>query len=229
MARNANFQSVLGQVAQAALAGLPADVSGDGVAPLSSLPLPGSSTPVSAAVTELVAKVGENIVLRRAAKISAPGGLVCTYTHNAASPGLGATGVLVALVPGKGAAAVAKGTPAYTALHDFGRKLAMHVAASRPSYLSRASIPPADIDRERAIAVEQGKGSGKPENILAKIAEGRISKWVGETTLLEQPFAFSDEGHKVSKVLQEVGKKAGVSVEVGGFLAFKVGETAAAK
>ncbi len=100
----------------------------------------------------------------------------------------------------------------------------MHIAASRPLYLSKSSIPAADVARERSIALEQGKGSGKRTTFWPRWLKGGSTSG----TLLEQNFAFSEEGHKVNKVLQDVGKKAGVSVEIAGFLVFMVGETAAA-
>lgn len=196
-------------------------------------PLPGGDTlggacSVAGGVTDLVAKIRENLVLRRGARLEVRGGLVVAYTHNAVAPGLGSIGVLVGLAPAGGAGAAPLtpgGTPGYAGLADAARRVAMHVAAARPLYLSRASVPAAAVERERAVLVEQAATSGKPAGIVAKMVEGRLGKFYGESVLGEQPYVLSEEGVRVGKWLDDAAKKAGAPpVVIAGFAHFVVGE-----
>lgn len=201
-----------------------------GMEALKAAPLPGGEggASVDASLLDLIAKIRENMVLRRAGAVSLPGGVVASYIHNATAPGLGSIGVLVG-VTGKGGAALP--AAARPVLADLARKVAMHVAAARPAYVSKAAVPAADVDRERAVLMEQARTSGKPENIIAKMVEGRVSKFYGETVLPEQPFVLAEDGAKVSKMLEAGLKDKGVAVpggvEIAAFLRFNVGEDVA--
>ncbi len=219
-----------------------------GAAALAGAPLPGGhvggagvdATPCTTAegVAGVIAQVRENCVLRRACALGGAGCLVVPYAHNSPAPGLGSIGVLVALRRGSssssggdkggkggaGAGAPLEATPALTLL---GRRLAMHIAAAAPAYLSRASVPPEALERERAVLAEQlGKDvAGKPPAIAAKILEGKLGKFFGECVLLEQAFALGDGSVKVGKWVEEEARSAGVAggVEVAGFAVFRVG------
>lgn len=178
VARNTTFQTLAAAVTQTALTALPpvaagnADAaSGTDVAPLAAAPLAGST--VAAAVTDLIAKVGENCVLRRGAKLSAPGGMVCAYTHNAVCRGAGNIGVLIAMAPKDGKSQLSPAHPAWAPLQELGKRLAMHVAAAKPSYLSKEVVPTAALDRERVILKEQAIASGKEAKFIDKMVEGR--------------------------------------------------------
>jgi elongation factor Ts len=203
VARNAAFQGLATRVAAGALAALPAASRVGGAAraaaddaaaaaALAAAPLPGGDslgTPcnVGAGVTDVIAKVGENCVLRRAARLSVAGGVVAPYIHNAAAPGLGSIGVLVGLKPAGGAPALVKGTPAFSGAAELARKVAMHVAAARPACLARAEVPTEALEREKTVLVEQARASGKAEALIAKIVEGRLNKYYSEVCLVEQP------------------------------------------
>lgn len=246
MARNELFQKLVLGAASAALgvatgpaaaaaiiAGGPTGASAwgaPGMDALKAAPLPGSETgaSVDASLLELIAKIRENMVLRRAGAVTVPGGVVASYTHNATAPGLGAIGVLVG-VGGKGGAALP--APARPVIAELARKVAMHVAAARPAYVSKANVPAADVERERAVLMEQARTSGKPEAIIAKMVEGRVSKFYGETVLPEQPYVLAEDGAKVQKMLESGLKEKGVAVpggvEIVAFLRFNVGEDVA--
>jgi elongation factor Ts len=252
VARNSNFQSLIGRVAATALssASLAPGVEGDAaLAALSALPLPGGDTvgkpcTVAAGVTDMIAKVGENIVLRRGSKLAAPGGIVVGYTHNSVSPGAGTIGVLVALAPaagaaaGAGAAPLSPAHPAYAALQDVGKKVAMHIAAAKPLYLSRAHVPADELAREMALAqslstdgdkAKDKSGKPKPAHIVAKMVEGRISKWASDVCLVDQVFVLAEDGTtKVGRLVEEAGKKAGLPVAIADFKVFSVGSAGGA-
>lgn len=249
VARNENFQKLLVAVTQSALTSVPpakasvASSTGTGdaavaqaVAALAAAPCPGAGAgTVAEAVTDVIAKVRENMVLRRAAKVHAPGGVVAAYTHNAISaslPTAGTIGVLVGLAPAGGAASPPLNPqhPAWPGLLDLGKKVAMHIAAAKPTFLSRDGVDTASLDRERAVLAEQAKTSGKPANIIAKMVEGRLSKYYSDVCLLDQPYILSDDGKTtVSKVVSETVKKlpggaASSGITVTGFAYFVVGD-----
>ena len=247
MARNALFQGLAARAAAGALAALPpslatlaGEASGDAgalqaAAALASAPLPGghpsggAPCTVGEGVAGVIAQVRENMVLRRAAALGGQGCLVVPYVHNSPAPGLGSIGVLVALrrKPSAAAAeaAAAEAPLASTpALLSLGRRLAMHIAAASPTYLARAAVPQAVVERERGIvaAASEKDLAGKPPAIAAKILEGKLGKFYGECVLLEQAFALGEEGWRVGRFLEEEGKKCG-GVEVAGFACFRVG------
>jgi elongation factor Ts len=168
---------------------------------------------VSDTLKALVAKIGENMAVRRAAALVVNPGVVATYIHNAASPELGKIGVLVGL-----RSEADKGS-----LMNLGKQIAMHVAAAAPIALTAAHVPADVLERERAIFTEQARESGKPDNIIAKMVEGRIRKFYQESVLLEQIFVIDGET-PVGKVIENAAKELGSQIELVGFLRFAVGE-----
>jgi elongation factor Ts len=207
VARNDLFQSFVRTVAGLAVTG-----NGD-VEALRQAEYPGTGRTVDAELTELVARIGENLVLRRSERLAVEKGHVSSYAHNTLAPGLGKIGVLVALeseADGESLAAL-------------GRQLAMHVAAANPLYLATASVPASALDRERDVLREQARGSGKAENIIERMVEGRLRKFYEETVLLEQIFVVDGES-KVAKVVEAAAKSAGKPIRVAGFARFQLGE-----
>src|SRR3954447_9651874 len=205
VARNELFQSLVRTVA--GLAG-----NGD-VEALKAMPYPGTGRTVGEELTELVGRIGENLVLRRAARLAVERGVVASYIHNSLAPGLGKIGVLVALESeGSG-----------EALATLGRQLAMHVAAANPQYLDQQSVSAAALDRERAILRDQAAGSGKSDEIVARMVEGRLRKFYEEAVLLDQIFVIDNE-NRIAKVVETAGKQAGAPIGVAGFVHLALGE-----
>ena len=207
VARNETFQAFVRTVTEQAL-------SSDGtVEGLSAMPYPGTGRTVAEEVTHMVATIGENMGLRRVARLTAAPGAVASYIHSATVPGLGRIGVLVALQ--------SEGDP--EKLSALGRQLAMHVAAARPESVSTSDLDPALLERERNVLADQARASGKPEAIIEKMVEGRLRKYYEEVVLLEQTFVVDGE-NKVATVLENMGKELGAPVSVAGFTRFALGE-----
>ena len=206
VARNEQFQAFVRTAAELAL-----NAGGD-IDALAQAETPGGGT-LGEEVTRLVGTIGENLILRRTAALSADPGVVAGYIHNQAAPGLGKIGVLVALQSAGEAAALA----------DLGKKLAMHVAAAAPSAIDKDGVDPALLDREREILADQARASGKPEEIVAKMVEGRLRKYYEEVCLLEQTYVIDGET-KVAKVLEQAAKDLGGEVTVTGMVRFQLGE-----
>lgn len=164
-------------------------------------------------LTDMIAKIGENMTLRRAAMIEVNEGIVAPYIHSACGQNLGKIGVLVAL---ESKADKAK-------LADLGKHIAMHVAASAPLFLNIASVDPAAVEHEKSIFAEQAKASGKPENIIEKMVEGRVRKYYEEVVLEEQAFIM-DPDKKIKDVIAEAAKELGTEIKLAGFVRFKLGE-----
>jgi elongation factor Ts len=207
VARNQAFQSFVLAVSKLAL---------DGDSEIGSLretDFPGSGRTVEAELTDLISTIGENIVLRRVKRLSAPQGAVLSYVHNALGPGLGKIGVLVTL---------ASSAPA-DQLATVGKQLAMHVAAANPLYLDIASVPQAALDREREVLREQARASGKPVSVIEKMVEGRLRKFYEEYVLLEQIFVV-DQETKISTVVELASRQAGAPIRVASFARFALGE-----
>src|SRR5829696_294590 len=171
VARNELFQAFVRTVAGLAVGG-----NGD-VEALKEMPYPGTGRTVAGELTELVGRIGENLVLRRATRLAVGQGIVAPYMHNSLAPGLGKIGVLVALESETGGEAL-------------GRQLAMHVAAANPQYLDVGSVTAAALDRERAVLREQAAVSGKSEDIVNRMVEGRLRKFYEEAVLLDQVFVI---------------------------------------
>ncbi|MGC2413612.1 MAG: translation elongation factor Ts [Stellaceae bacterium] len=207
VARNELFQAFVRNVG-----GLALGTAGD-VEALKEAPYPGTGRTVAGELTELVARIGENLVLRRAQRLAVAHGVVASYVHNSLAPGLGKIAVLVAL----------ESEAAGEALAALGRQLAMHVAAANPLYLDIAGVPAAALDRERAVLREQALASAKSEAIAEKMVEGRLRKFYEEAVLLEQVFVIDGE-RRVGKVVEAAAKDAGAPIRVAGFVRFALGE-----
>lgn len=206
VARNEQFQEYVHSVAKLAL------TSSADMESLKQMPHP-SGRSVAEELTHLIATIGENMSLRRAAKLAVNQGVVATYIHNALAPGLGRIGVLVAL---ESAGDTEK-------LAVLGRQIAMHVAAAKPDALNIADVDSTALDRERAILIDQAKASGKSDEIAAKMVEGRLRKYYEEVVLLEQVYVIDGET-KVRKVVENAAKDVGAPVELTGFVRFALGE-----
>jgi len=207
VARNDTFQAFVAQCAKLSLA------AGGDIGKLAGVAYPGGEGSVQDKLTGLIATIGENMQLRRTAALSVSDGVVASYIHSAAAPGLGKIGVLVALE--------SKGDKAKLA--ELGRQLAMHVAAAKPESVSTADLDPALIERERSVLAEQARESGKAEEIIGKMVEGRLRKYYEEVVLAEQVFVIDGET-RVAKVLEQAGKDAGAPVKVAAFHRFALGE-----
>ena len=201
VARNETFQAFVEATAKIALQ------VGEDLDTIKAAPFPGTGRTVAEELTQLVATIGENMNLRRARVLSAGGGVVATYTHNTLRPGLGKIGVLVAV----------EGAGEMAALETLGRQVGMHIAASTPEAIDIAGVDPAALAREKAVLVEQARASGRPDNIIEKMVEGRIRKFYEEVVLLEQVWVHDGES-RVKAVLAKAGAK------MVGFARFKLGE-----
>jgi elongation factor Ts len=207
VARNDAFQDLVRNIATVALG---TDGSVEAVAAAA---YPGSGKSVADSIRDAVATIGENMTLRRSAKLSVSKGAVATYVHNAVGEGLGKIGVLVAIeTEGNAEAAQA-----------FGRQVAMHVAATNPLALTEAEVDPAAVAREKEIFSDQARQSGKPENIIEKMVEGRLRKFYEEVVLLKQAFVINPD-LTVEKALKEAEKEIGAPAQITGFIRFALGE-----
>jgi elongation factor Ts len=191
VAKNAEFQGMVAKIADAAL-------TVDDVDQLRDAEVDGKR--IETLVTDAIAKIGENMSLRRLAKIT--GDKVVSYVHNAAAPGMGKIGVLVAFTGDDDA---------------FARQVAMHVAAVNPAALNEAELNPAVIEKERAVQMDIARESGKPEQVIEKMIEGRMKKFLSEITLLNQQFVVNPD-----LTVGDAAKEAGV--EITGFVRLAVGE-----
>ncbi len=207
VARNDKFQAFVRTLAEIALKG-----NGDGEA-LKAMPYGSSGHSVEEELVSLIATIGENMNVRRSAKISVNPGVVVGYMHNQLLPGLGKIGVLVAL----------KSEGNAEKLAAFGQQLAMHIAAARPESLTVESLDADMVARERKIHEEQASASGKPAEIVAKMVDGRMRKYFEEVVLLEQVFVI-DPDKRVSQVVAEAAKEIGAPVEIAAFVRFACGE-----
>jgi elongation factor Ts len=206
VAKNEQFQQFVRTVARLSLD------SGSDVEALGAAAYPGGGS-VAEALTNNIATIGENQSLRRAAVLEVAQGAVVSYVHNAVAPGLGKIGVLVAL---EGAA------PAET-LQALGKQVAMHIAAANPLALDAMSLPADLIERERAIAMEKARESGKPANIVEKMVDGSIAKFRKDNALLSQLFVI-DNKTPVAEVVAQTAKDAGAGIALKGFVRFQLGE-----
>lgn len=164
-------------------------------------------------LTGLIAKIGENMAVRRMAKLTVKDGCVVGYMHNAVAPNLGKIGVLVAL----------ESTGDKAKLEALGKQIAMHAAAAFPQYLNRESVDASAVERERDILREQAKAEGKPAEIVEKMLEGRMRKFYEEVCLLDQIFVMDGET-KISALLEKAGKEMGAPVALTGYARIQLGE-----
>ena len=206
VARNDQFQDMVSTIAKLSLDAEDTDA-------LSAMPYGKGDLSVEDYLKEMVGSIGENMVLRRSERLQVSDGVVGSYVHNAAAPGLGKIGVLVALESSGD-----KGK-----LEDIARKLAMHVAAANPLAVSQEGIDPAVIERERAVLSEQARESGKPENIIEKMVEGRLRKYYEEVALLSQVYVIDGES-KVADALKAAASEIGSEIKITGFARFALGE-----
>jgi elongation factor Ts len=201
VARNEAFQAFVETVAKIALE------VGDDIEAIRAASFPGTGRSVGDELTHMIATIGENMNLRRAKVLSVKQGVVATYMHNALRPGVGKIGVLAAV----------EGPGEIGTLEILGRQVGMHIAAARPEALEVDFVDPAALERERAVLTEQARASGKPDNIIEKMVEGRIKKYYEEVVLLEQVWVHDGESR-----VRAVAMKAGVTLT--GFARFQLGE-----
>jgi elongation factor Ts len=206
VAKNDQFQRFVRTVTDLSLA------NGDDVEALKGVAYPGGGT-VAEVLTANIASIGENQTLRRARILEVSEGVIVPYVHNAAAPGLGKIGVLVAL----------ESTAAVDKLEALGKQLAMHVAAAFPIALDESGVAADVIERERAIAAEKASESGKPSEVVAKMVDGAVTKFLKENTLINQLFVM-DGKTKISDVIASAGKDAGATIVLKDYVRFQLGE-----
>jgi elongation factor Ts len=205
VARNDLFQGLVKMIAQAALA------AGTDVESIKAAKA-GSIT-IGEALADTIAKIGENMTLRRAASLSIGQGVVASYVHNAASEGLGKIGVIVSL----------ESTGDGDELKRFGKMVAMHVAASNPLALDSSGLDPDVVRREKDVLAEKYKAQGKPANVIDKIVESGLKTFYKEVCLLDQTFIHPPE-RSVAQAIKEAEGKAGAPIKVTGYVRYAVGE-----
>ena len=206
VARNQDFQKLAAEISQLAL-------GVNNVEELAAANYPGTSITVAEQVKESVATIGENLNLRRMEKVSVDEGTVATYVHNSVCDGLGKIGVIVAL----------RSTGDAAKVNAFGRKVAMHIAATNPLALTTDEIDQEVIKKEREVYSEQALASGKPENIIEKVVDGRMRKFFEEVVLLQQAFVVNPD-LTVEKAVEEESKSIGAPIELVKFVRFGLGE-----
>lgn len=189
VAKNEKFQKLVADVAAKAV-----ELQGDFEATMDA---------VKDDIAATISTIGENMNLRRIAKVT--GDKIFTYIHNALVPGMGQIGVAVAI----------NGDDAK--IDEVGSKIAMHIAANKPEFMTVDNVDPVAVEREKKVFIESGATAGKPENIVEKMVEGRIKKYYGESVLEEQPFVM-DPSKTVKEVVAEAGGK------LAGFAYFVLGE-----
>jgi len=205
VARNEKFQAMVAEISKLA-------VSAEGsTEKLKVMPYPGTAHSVETFVAEMVATIGENMTVRRTASLSVKKGVIGSYVHNQAAPGMGKIGVLVALESEGNAEKLA----------EFGRLLAMHIAATNPVALTLDSIPKDVLARESAVLEE--KNAGKPANVMEKIVASGLKTYAKENCLLEQPYVH-DGAKSVTQAAAEVGNAAGGAVTITGYVRYQLGD-----
>jgi elongation factor Ts len=207
VARNDQFQAFVREAAKVAL------MTDGSVAALEAAHFPGSQTTVKDRLQELIATIGENMTLRRAAKIALSEGVIASYVHSPVRDGLGKIGALVSL-ESKGDVGV---------LSTLGKQIAMHVSAMNPIAVDASGVDAETIEREKAILRE--KNAGKPANVLEKIVDSGLKTYFKEVTLLEQPSVHPEHaGKTIAQVLKETEGKAGGPIKLAGFVRYALGE-----
>lgn len=208
VARNEKFQEYVKAVANLALkANSDLDV-------FKNTPYPGTGRSIAEELTNLISVIGENMEVRRLKSLEVEQGVVTSYIHSAIAPGLGRIGVLVAL----------ESSGDKAKLETLGKQIAMHAAAANPQACTIADLDPSAIDRERKIFAEQARESGKKEEFIEKMIEGRLRKFYEESVLVEQVYLIDDTKRKVSQVITDAAKEVGAPVLLKGFSLFKLGE-----
>jgi elongation factor Ts len=205
VARNDLFQGLVKMIADAAL---DAGMSIDKI-----LAAKVGNITISEAIADTIAKVGENMSLRRAAGLSVGKGAIASYVHNAVSDGLGRIGVIVAL----------ESAGKDDELKAFGRMVAMHVASANPQAIDPSGLDAAAIEREKAVLADKAKAQGKPANVIDKIVESGLKTFYKEVCLLDQGFIFDDK-KSVAQAIKEAEATVGAPIKVTGFVRFGLGE-----
>lgn len=206
VARNDMFQEMVSTIANL---GLKAETT----EALAAMPYGSDELSVDGHIKKMVGSLGENMVLRRSDRIQVSDGVVASYVHNAAAPGLGKIGVLVGL----------ESSGDKEKLKELGRKIAMHVAAANPLAITQDDIDATTVERERAVLIEQAKEAGKPDNIIEKMVEGRLRKFYEEVALLSQLYVVDGE-NKVGDVVKAAESDVGAEIKITGFKRFALGE-----
>jgi len=207
VARNDLFQGLVKMIADVALS------AGTDVAKINAAKA-GSIT-VAESISETIAKIGENMTLRRANGVNVGQGVIGSYVHNSVTDGLGKIGVIVALESNGKA----------DELNALGRQVAMHIASTNPIAIDPAGVDAVTIKREKDVLADKFRQQGKPENMIEKIVESGLKTFYKEQTLLEQPFIFDDTGKKsVAQALKEAEGKVGGPIKITGFVRFALGE-----
>lgn len=207
VARNDIFQTMVGEIAGAAL------TTDGSVEAIRAADYPGAGKSIEDHVAEMVGQIGENMSLRRASGVKVDEGVVGSYVHGPVTQNAGKIGVLVGL----------KSSGDKEKLAALGKQLAMHVAAARPLSASVDGLDQTVVEREKAVLADQARASGKPEEIIEKMVQGRLRKFYEESVLLEQVFVIDGET-RVSKVLENAAKDVGAPVELVGFARLELGE-----
>ena len=205
VARNDLFQGLVKMIANVALSVGP-DVEKIKAAKVGTIT-------VAEAIADTIAKIGENMTLRRAASLSVGTGVIASYVHSSVEEGLGKIGVLVAL----------ESTGNSDELKRFGRMLAMHVAASNPQTIDAAGLDPDLIRREKEVLADKAKAQGKPANVIDKIVESGLKTFYKEVCLLDQAFIHEPD-KSVAQAIKEAEGKAGGPIKVTGFVRYALGE-----
>ena len=206
VARNADFQAMVGEIAHVAIG--VGDLEG-----LKAATMPSSGKTVEDHVRDKVGTIGENMSVRRLSKLSVSAGVIASYIHNAAAPGMGKIGVLVAIESAGDKAAI----------EAIGKQVAMHVAATNPAALSKDDLDPVFVEKERVALTAQARESGKSEAVIAKMIGGRLNKFYQEVCLLTQPFVVNQD-LSLEKALKEAEASAGAPLNVTGFVRLEVGD-----
>jgi elongation factor Ts len=205
VARNDLFQGLVKMIASVALN------AGSDVEKI--LAAKAGSVTIAHAITETIAKVGENMTLRRAAELAVGKGAVASYVHNAVSDGLGRIGVIVAL----------ESAGSGDELKAFGRMVAMHIASANPQAVDPSGLDPAAVEREKNVLADKFKAQGKPANVIEKIVESGLKTFYKEVCLLDQGFIFDDK-KSVAQAAKEAEAKVGAPIKIAGFRRFALGE-----
>jgi len=207
VARNETFQEFVASIAKVALE------TGDDVEALKDAAYPGTDRTVNEQLTHLISTIGENMSIRRIQTLNAENGYLASYIHNAIAPNLGKIAVLVGFnVDGDG-----------TALAAIGKQVAMHVAAAKPLAVNRDELDPNVVAKEKTILSDQARDSGRPENIIEKMVEGRMRKFYEESCLVDQTFVIDGES-KVGEAVEKAANDAGIKAFVASFEMYVLGE-----
>jgi elongation factor Ts len=208
VSRNPDFQSFAKNISEIAL------LNGSSIEELKKAKYTNSEKSVEDTLTDLIGLIGENIVLRRTHLLKkSENSIFASYIHGQINDGMGKIGVIISI----------ESDGEKEKINEFGKQLAMHIAASKPIAISSDDVDPNVIERERNILIEQAKDSGKPDNIIEKMVEGRISKFFSEITLLDQTWVMDGESN-VSKILNDIEKKLSCNILIKDFKYFILGE-----